>query len=127
MRPGLQLGEEAHVLDGDDGLIRKGFEESDLLVREGHNVTTPYRDRPECRLPAHQWYGQERPVPDGRVLILGINGNVVNVDHAAFEYGTAPSGVARRPPRVGPPKVLQRNWLITTSRRDFKDVAIESS
>ena len=71
MRPGLELGEEAHVLDGDDGLVRKGFDESNLLVREGLHVTTPYRDSPECRLLPQQWHGQERSVADGRVLVAG--------------------------------------------------------
>ena len=31
----LQLGEQAHVLDGDDGLVGEGLQEVDLLVGEG--------------------------------------------------------------------------------------------
>ena len=34
MRPRLEFGEEAHVLDGDHGLIREGLEQLDLLARE---------------------------------------------------------------------------------------------
>ena len=34
MRPRLELREEAHVLDGDHGLIGKGLEQLDLLARE---------------------------------------------------------------------------------------------
>jgi hypothetical protein len=30
----LQFGEQAHILDGDDGLVGKGLEKRDLAVRE---------------------------------------------------------------------------------------------
>src|SRR5262249_17765567 len=39
--PRLQCGEEADVLDGDDGLIGKGRHQLDLLVAEGRHFASP--------------------------------------------------------------------------------------
>ena len=35
----LQFREQAHVLDGDDGLVGEGLEQLDLLLREGLHLT----------------------------------------------------------------------------------------
>src|SRR5215468_3668759 len=40
-----QFRKQAHVLDGDHGLVGKGLEQSDLLVREGIHLGTAKRDR----------------------------------------------------------------------------------
>ena len=45
--PLLNLLEEAHILDGDDGLVGKGLEELDLLVGEGLGFLATNHDRPE--------------------------------------------------------------------------------
>src|SRR4029450_8168811 len=41
----LQLGEQAHVLDRDDGLVGEGSEQRDLLVCEGADLHAPDQDR----------------------------------------------------------------------------------
>ena len=43
----LNLLEQTHILDGDDRLIREGFEELDLLLGERPNLgaTNPYAPR----------------------------------------------------------------------------------
>src|SRR5207244_3595451 len=41
----LKLGEEAHVLDGDDGLIGEGFQQRDLLGRELSGIGASHGDR----------------------------------------------------------------------------------
>src|SRR5215470_10773254 len=40
----LDLFEEPYILDGDHSLVREGFEELDLLVREGSNFGSPNHD-----------------------------------------------------------------------------------
>jgi hypothetical protein len=44
---GLQLLEEADVLDGDDGLIGESLEEGDLLVGERSRLRAPDRNGPD--------------------------------------------------------------------------------
>ena len=41
----LEFFEQPDVLDGDDGLIGKGFEKSDLLLRERTNFRSANHDR----------------------------------------------------------------------------------
>ncbi len=45
----LELGEQAHVLDGDDRLVREGLEKPDLVVSERANLTTQNRDGADRR------------------------------------------------------------------------------
>ena len=42
----LQFLEQTHVLDGDHGLVSKGFEESDLLISEWTDLRTMDRNDP---------------------------------------------------------------------------------
>ena len=43
----LQLREQAHVLDGDHGLVGEGLEEPDLLLGEGKDLHAANQDCPE--------------------------------------------------------------------------------
>src|SRR6266481_8673270 len=43
---GLQLLEQAHVLDGDDGLVGESLKEGDLLIGEGPKLGSVDRNRP---------------------------------------------------------------------------------
>ena len=47
----LQLLEQPHVLDGDDGLVGEGLQERDLPVREGCGRFAGNRDEAERRCP----------------------------------------------------------------------------
>src|SRR5262249_18519641 len=42
----LQLREQAHVLDGDDGLIRESLQKVDLILGEGPRSSSGYADHP---------------------------------------------------------------------------------
>ena len=51
----VELGEEAHVLDRDDGLVREGLEELDLAVREVAHLRPSDCDCPDrAALPDHR-------------------------------------------------------------------------
>ena len=41
----LDLFEQPHILDGDDGLVGEGFEQRDLLVGEGPHLRAAYMNR----------------------------------------------------------------------------------
>src|SRR5713101_6228485 len=60
---GLQLLEQAHVLDGDDGLVGEGLEQRDLTFREAPNLGAPGADCADCHPFAHQRQGDHGPVP----------------------------------------------------------------
>jgi hypothetical protein len=45
----LQLSEQPHILDGDDGLVGEGLEEADLLLAERAYVCSTKLYRPDRR------------------------------------------------------------------------------
>ena len=60
---GLQLGEQPHVLDGDDRLVGEGLQELDLLVREGPDLRAPDSDRADRPRPrAASGRPSDRPI-----------------------------------------------------------------
>src|SRR5215813_1160557 len=65
---GLQFLEQAHVLDGDDGLVSEGLEKPNLDLSKwpGSSVRPPPpdRDRSDRLLAAHHRHGDEAPVAD---------------------------------------------------------------
>src|SRR5438094_3268163 len=124
---GLEFGEQPHVLNRDDGLIGEGLDERDLLVGERLYLTTPYRDGSERRpLPQHR-HGQERSVASGKTLVLGVDCDIVKMDHVPLEYGAAPPRLSPRTPREPLPKELEGLGPIAVGRRDVEDLPIESS
>src|SRR5215468_9693128 len=52
----LQLREQPHILNGDDGLVGEGPEQSDLVVREPAGLATGHRDRPDGPVVAEHWH-----------------------------------------------------------------------
>jgi hypothetical protein len=50
LRSRLQLGQQAGVLDGNDGLVGEGLEERDLVVSEPAGFAAAHRDRPDRRV-----------------------------------------------------------------------------
>src|SRR3990172_3784784 len=92
----FQLPEQPHVLDGDDGLIGKGLEQLELLVRERPDLRPEQENRPDWRTLAEQGGGDDGAVPQPALelapngeLAFGLGSQVVDVDGAAFRHGAA--------------------------------------
>src|SRR5262245_25158594 len=68
---GLQLLEQPHVLDGDDGLVGKGLEQGNLPLREEAHLGAAEVDRADSDAPfAQQWNAQDRAEAQApRVLV----------------------------------------------------------
>ena len=63
----LGLVEQAHVLDRDRGLVRKGLEEAQLFSRERRDVEARRADRPHDLVAAEDGHGG-----DGMDAVLDI-------------------------------------------------------
>ena len=113
--PGLQLLEEADVLDGDDGLGGEGLEELDLLVGERAELHAAEQDRADRHPLAQEGSGERGsvavPLRVGRALReLGVGrGEIVHVDELPIDHGPPRHpvavdgrGLADRPEGVGP-------------------------
>ena len=60
----MQLFEQARILDCDCGLVREGFQESDMLVLERTHLGPAHHNRAE-RLPlVNERYGKDSPVTE---------------------------------------------------------------
>jgi len=104
----LQLLEQAHILDGDGGLMGEGFEQLDLSVREGADLSPEYPDHPERNPFTEERRDQNRAVPPtalellaNGVFLVGFGRQVVNVDGAAIDDGPARHGVPSDRERLG--------------------------
>ena len=106
----LQLGEQAHVLDGDDRLVGEGLEERDLLVGEGPDLGSADPDHAERDTVAQERHGERRldAVPGrGRLGVLRQSlrevpdMNRLAVDHRAA-HQVSPSQPAHRGHRRRP-------------------------
>jgi hypothetical protein len=105
---GLQLAEEARVLDGDRGLVGERGDEVDLLAGERADLRPPHEQHTDQHvLPEHR-DGQRGPVatdlPRLVQLELGIGEDVGEVHHPVLEGGPpdhgAPAGADHVPPPV---------------------------
>ncbi len=89
---GLQLLEQADVLDCDDALVGERRDQLDLLVGEGLDLVPPEREHPDGHaLPQHR-DPQDRPVtsePDPRVCVVGIGQHVLDLNRPALEHRPA--------------------------------------
>src|SRR5215468_10840714 len=72
-----QLREQAHVLDRDDRLVRKGLQEGDLCIREGPDLHAPDQNRAESDTFAEQWSRERRAM--GELTLEGFSGRVLGV------------------------------------------------
>ena len=114
-RPGLQLLEEADVLDRDHRLVGEGLHQADLPVAEAACLGAPARDDPDHGVVPQHRDGEERAVsarPLGRRAerIGRQREHVVHVDDPALEHclpdghlGPRPIGEEVRP---GPEDLL---------------------
>src|SRR4029453_5014540 len=59
----LKLLEQAHVLDGDDGLVREGLEQGDLTVREGARRRAGDAEAPDRDPITDQWHAKTASGP----------------------------------------------------------------
>jgi hypothetical protein len=100
--PRLQLREQAHVFDRDDRLIGEGFEERDLLGREGVDLGPSVENGAQRRaLPQqrrrHDCPGGEPSLShaghDPRKLRLGRH-DVLDVDRPSVHHGPPGHGAA---------------------------------
>ena len=85
----LELLEEAHVLDGDDGLVGEGLEQLDLAIGEGAGLGAQYRDGADGHALAHHRDEEPASPPgcsgQGPMLEFRIALHVGNMDHRALE------------------------------------------
>ena len=99
----LQLLEQAHVLDGDDRLVREGLHERDLLVGERLDLQLVDRDDPHQGVaPEH---GDRHHRPDRvhvlyGVAILGIGLDIGDLHGSPLEGGSRRDAVPSRSDRV---------------------------
>ena len=105
----LQLREEAHVLDGDHGLVGEGLEERDLAVRE-----RPARPRMTAMTPiatavAQHRHGQDRAVAEAPRASLA-SGNSSPRPAMSATWTAAASSIARPAtvPRLSEHRELRR-------------------
>src|SRR5262249_14907246 len=54
----LDLFEQPHVFDGDDGLVGKSFKEGNLFVGKWIDCGTTNEDRSNCKTFTHQWHSK---------------------------------------------------------------------
>src|SRR5712692_10612822 len=97
----LQLGEQPHVLDRDDGLVGEGRYQVNLLVGEGTNLSAPQRESTdEHTLPEHR-NSQQRAEAAKLLrlgqLILGIRQDIEDMNCPVLQ-GNPPR--SRSAPRV---------------------------
>jgi hypothetical protein len=96
------LGQEAHVLDGDHGLIGKGFHQRDLAVGEGTNLVAVDHEHANQLVRLVHRHCEHGPVgvyAGAPVRVFWVVLNIEIVHGAPFEGGT--SGVAVAPRRNG--------------------------
>ena len=92
--PGLELLEQADILDGDDGLVGEGVEKGDLLVREEASLGPANQDHSDRNAFPQQWCTECGPVaePFGQFHTFGEVGRfrqVLNMDCLSVHEGSA--------------------------------------
>jgi len=90
-----ELGQQPRIFDGDDGLIGEVLHQLDLFVGEQLDSDSPNRDDANDRVFPHHRYGEDGPMHLLIVAmivsppILGILQNIVNMDNATLQRGSA--------------------------------------
>src|SRR5262249_49153486 len=93
VRSRLQLGEQAHVLDGDDRLVGEGLEEGDLVIGEAAGLAAGHGQRTDRLVMSEQRHHHQAPVPtdasgDAPVFRPArIGGGVGDVERRSRSYG----------------------------------------
>src|SRR5262249_30057961 len=68
----LDLLEQSHVLDGDDGLVGKGFEKGDLLISERTDLRADNTNNPQRNTLSKQGRGDYCPMAEPTLTLLGV-------------------------------------------------------
>jgi hypothetical protein len=107
----LHLVEQAHVVDGDYGLIGEGLQDAHLLVRKRPHLGSADHDRSDGLALPHKRRDKDGPVPKAKRLAMSLRvfvadvESVIDVDGPSFEDG--PPG---HPPRSERPTLeVERN------------------
>src|SRR5215470_7335347 len=90
---GFQFLEQPHILDGDNGLVSEGLEQSNLSIAEGADLVPQQRDHTQSHIVSEQWHRQRRAVPSirslerltFRELVVRHGADVVDVDGASVD------------------------------------------
>src|SRR5262244_916529 len=93
----LKLGEQPDVLDGDDGLVREGLEQGDLVLGKLMGLGPTDRDGANWLAVAQQWHSEGAPAAEGRtegLRVLGVSLQVREMHHGGLENGAAQDGCA---------------------------------
>src|SRR5262245_37611241 len=84
----LRLGEQAHILDRDDGLAGEGLEEGNLLLGERPGNTARDANGADSVAVSEEGDSQEAPRQTGGILIeIGILNRFRNLYRRSFEDG----------------------------------------
>src|SRR5262249_58407107 len=99
---GAEILEQAHVFDGDRGLVGEGLEQRDLLGGEGTDIEAANHDHAENRALANQRRDEDRPKSGGALEVVGFRvltprklfEDVVDVQRATLDDRPARGRVA---------------------------------
>jgi len=126
----LQLGEQAHILDGDDRLIREGLEERDLHLRKWPGLGARHGDGADrSPLTEHRYDEDTAPTDhpgDCRILVLWIELDVRNVDDRAVEDGPPGDERAGRARGIDATKLRETLGADVVLGGEVDSLAIES-
>ena len=126
----LQLLEQAHVLDGDDGLVGEGLEQLDLGRHERPRLDARHENRADGVPVAHHGHGEQAPEPAGQrdaVRMFAVGQHVLDVDDGSRQdRARGHQRAARlRPHRQHPLECLVRFRWVVVSRLEVHQLAIE--
>ena len=114
LRPRLQLGQQARILDRDHRLIGEGLEERDLVVSEPAGFAARDGDRPDRLVVTEQRHDDLASVAEARQRglrrrsgTIGIGLGVDDIDRCSIPNGSARASLRR----------LERQWEARPRRR----------
>ena len=127
-----QLGEQPHVLDGDDGLVGEGLNQLDLRLGEGLHPPATAADRPDRHAVADDRNPQVGSI--GRRLlqhlqrpriVVGIGPHVLDVHRPAVDEGAANDEVAGRRAREQAPVRRRLGGRHVAHRDEVEEAVID--
>src|SRR5207244_12877221 len=129
MRPRLELREEAHVLDGDHGLIGKGLEQLDLLAREWPwcrpRVDGDGSDGDAKAHHGHRQYASESSAPQAGELVVRVFEDIGYVDRLSGQNRPTADGTLAHGARVSASQSLCPLRARVVHRFQMNELAVE--
>jgi hypothetical protein len=124
----LPLGEEADVLDGDDGLTGEGLEQGDLRTGERYRLAPRDRDGPDrLTIPQHR-DRQDSPHArqhDAMDVQLGISGEVRNMGHGPGQDRSSGDAAPSRGPGKRAPDGVELLGAVAVVCRKVDEGSVE--